>query len=724
MDRHFGKKKRKRCFQTKSQKMDLSVTRSSSKLSPSLKRAYEESVSARTSQIFDIQHFQQILNDAHVCSDGGRLEFIPDVSPPVGLFHQNIFRCTKCLKETSITNFPPIHPIESKQQEPNKRLCIAAATTGIGYDATNAIMSSLCLSITAKTAFLQQLHKQYDALNDFAQKHFQTIIDDIKFKNNKQDKIIDITVSLDGTWKRRGHISNYGIVFLIDVQSGYCIDYEVMSLYCEVCQMKKPKLRNEQFDKWYKKHQKFCYKNYDGTSKSMEKEGAVRLFQRSLGNGLRYKYMVCDGDASAYKAIKNHYIERQKQKDAQVEDESESMEEGTDDEEEQEEESGDDDTSSTTSNDESGDDDTSTTSNEESGDDDTSTTSNEEKKVEDDNRTDDNNSSDNQSMSEDNDDEHEHSESALEKFQDLLVIKEDCINHVGKRVMKYLLKLKKEKTRQVPISTSTTKAASSSLSKKQPATQHQLLDDNQKWGGKVGRMTDCMMKKLSSGYGLAIRQASTLAAVKEVKEALDVMQQYCRAAFYHYMKTDNHDEEEQHKFCPKTKMTWCTYHNDKLLTSIENDNKTKKKKRQIYLDPIFRHILQPMIDTLTSRELLRRCLRAVTQNSNESLNSIVWAILSKSKHHGFRAVRGSAALAAIFFNHGRSSLVQFYKQSGIDVNVKLFEYLLAKDNKRISKSQKVSEQRQKHIHRKAMNRKRSMKAQMDTHDYASGGFNL
>ena len=98
--------------------------------------------------------------------------------------------------------------------------------------------------------------------------------------------------------------------------------------------------------------------------------------------------------------------------------------------------------------------------------------------------------------------------------------------------------------------------------------------------------------------------------------------------------------------------------------------------------------------------------------------------MNKSKHHGFRAVRGSAALAAIFFNHGRSSLVEFYKQSGIDVNEKLFEYLLAKDNKRISKSQKATEQRQKQIHRKAMNRKISMKAQMDTNDYATGGFNL
>ena len=75
---------------------------------------------------------------------------------------------------------------------------------------------------------------------------------------------------------------------------------------------------------------------------------------------------------------------------------------------------------------------------EESGGDGTSTTpSNEEKNVEDDHQTDGNNSSDNQSVSEENNDEHEHSESTFEKYKDLLVTKEECINHVGKRVMNY-----------------------------------------------------------------------------------------------------------------------------------------------------------------------------------------------------------------------------------------------------------------------------------------------
>ena len=141
--------------------------------------ANEEPVITRTSQIFDIQHFQKFLNNVHVCAEGGRLEFIQHVSRPVGLFHQNCFRYTKSLKETFMPNFPPSHPIESIQQEPNKRLSVAAAITVIGYDAINAVMSSLCLSITSKKAFLQQLYKHYDSLHDFSKTHFQKIIDDI-----------------------------------------------------------------------------------------------------------------------------------------------------------------------------------------------------------------------------------------------------------------------------------------------------------------------------------------------------------------------------------------------------------------------------------------------------------------------------------------------------------------------------------------------------------------
>jgi hypothetical protein len=109
---------------------------------------------------------------------------------------------------------------------------------------------------------------------------------------------------------------------------------------------------------------------------------------------------------------------------------------------------------------------------------------------------------------------------------------------------------------------------------------------------------------------------------KGINEALHTMRKYCLAAFHHYIKTNNNNQEEQHKFCPKTNDTWCMYQRDKLL--LNTNNNTKIIKNRTYLDPIFGEILQPMIAKMTSKKLLRRCLRAITQNTNESLNSVVW----------------------------------------------------------------------------------------------------
>jgi len=238
----------------------------------------------KTAQIIDVEHFQEQLNIAHVCPNA-RLKFIPDTHFAVGLFHQNSFECSKCHKRTDAPNFPPNRPIRSTLQEPNARLYTASAATDIGYEAFSTIMASLCLSITTKKHFIEQTHKIYSNLHEFAQKQFQLLVDNIRQSYNIHDldSILNVYASIDGTWKRRGHISQYGIVFLIHVETGYCIDYEVLSLRCEICDIKKKQLTSKQFEVWFKSHKLHCSKNYAGTFKGMEAEDASRIFLRSLG---------------------------------------------------------------------------------------------------------------------------------------------------------------------------------------------------------------------------------------------------------------------------------------------------------------------------------------------------------------------------------------------------------------------------------------------------------
>lgn len=61
---------------------------------------------------------------------------------------------------------------------------------------------------------------------------------EVETENNydiNDESIIDVSVSYDGTWHKRGHTSNYGIGVVIELQTGLVIDYAVLSKFCRKC---------------------------------------------------------------------------------------------------------------------------------------------------------------------------------------------------------------------------------------------------------------------------------------------------------------------------------------------------------------------------------------------------------------------------------------------------------------------------------------------------------
>ena len=53
-------------------------------------------------------------------------------------------------------------------------------------------------------------------------------------KSIRIDDIINIAVSYDGSWQKRGHSSQYGVGTIIELETGLILDYEAYSLYCHV----------------------------------------------------------------------------------------------------------------------------------------------------------------------------------------------------------------------------------------------------------------------------------------------------------------------------------------------------------------------------------------------------------------------------------------------------------------------------------------------------------
>ncbi|KAJ4447837.1 hypothetical protein ANN_09845 [Periplaneta americana] len=114
-------------------------------------------------------------------------------------------------------------------------------------------------------------------------------------------EISDISVSFDGTWLTRGHSSMYGVGSVIDLLTGFVLDYTVMSKHCYRCMIAKRRMPITDFRVWYAVHAPECDINHEGSSGAMEAEAALILWKRSEQYGLRYTTILSDGDASTYK---------------------------------------------------------------------------------------------------------------------------------------------------------------------------------------------------------------------------------------------------------------------------------------------------------------------------------------------------------------------------------------------------------------------------------------
>ena len=116
-----------------------------------------------------------------------------------------------------------------------------------------------------------------------------------------KDEVLDIPVSFPGLWQKRGHSSHNDVASVIDLLTGFALDFEVLSNYCSKCKIAEGMPDDSD---WKEKHRANCPKNFDGTSNAMEAECAERLWKRSVDkNNYRYTTMLSDGDSKAYDAV-------------------------------------------------------------------------------------------------------------------------------------------------------------------------------------------------------------------------------------------------------------------------------------------------------------------------------------------------------------------------------------------------------------------------------------
>ena len=158
----------------------------------------------------------------------------------------------------------------------------------------------------------------YDFYVNIIQECVETVVESL-FSAAKEEKKLtcdedgvedttDVTVPGDGTWKKRGCSSLYGVSTLIGYYSEKVLDVFVKCSYCKLCEAWKKKLNTAEFEEWQEDHLKKneCSANHQGPAGNMEVSSSVSMFQRSFEKyGLRYKNYIGDGDSKTYSGILN-----------------------------------------------------------------------------------------------------------------------------------------------------------------------------------------------------------------------------------------------------------------------------------------------------------------------------------------------------------------------------------------------------------------------------------
>eukprot|EP00795_Rhopilema_esculentum_P016781 gene16781-8241_t len=383
--------------------------------------------------------------------------------------------------------------------------------------------------------------------------------------------VLNIGVSFDGTWQKRGHSSHNGAGAVIDLLTGLPIDSETLSNFCYKCTVG-PNKTDANYAEWFEKHKENCQKNYDGSANSMEMECAKRIWGRSINKySLRYMTMLSDGDSKAHKELVRSKV----------------------------------------------------------------------------------------------------------YGDEYIVEKEECVNHVAKRMGTALNNIVAE-----------AKSQGSSVSGKGKLTKEKIL-------------------KIQNYYGKA---------VKDNAGNIELMKKRIFAILFHLTSDD---DNPRHIHCPTGVDSWCFWNRAEAKGEAP-----EKHKEHTTLPVEIGKRLVPIFNRLTDNNLLKRCQNK-TQNPNECLHSIIWKICPKSTFSGKKMVEIGVNMAMSQFAMGSTSQETLCRTLGLLPGTHFMKNANKRDKERLMKAAvaKTDEEKQKRKRKKYSKTKNEQeKRKREGETYKAGSF--
>ncbi|XP_014474846.1 PREDICTED: uncharacterized protein LOC106744513 [Dinoponera quadriceps] len=199
-----------------------------------------------------------------------------------GLGFNLVIKC-KCNDQQRVSS----SPLVNGAYEINRRLMFVMRILGFGLRSINTFYSLTELSSGFANAIAKERQKNAEAGNE--ETH--------------------LSVSGDGSWKRRGFSSLFGIATLIGKYTHKVLDFVVKSSFCQSCSNWASKKGTNKYDIWHDTHEQHFNINHIGSADKMEVDCMKEMFCRSESHGVKYATYIGDGDTKTFQALLNFHHE-------------------------------------------------------------------------------------------------------------------------------------------------------------------------------------------------------------------------------------------------------------------------------------------------------------------------------------------------------------------------------------------------------------------------------
>ncbi|GFT97274.1 uncharacterized protein TNCV_5009131 [Trichonephila clavipes] len=166
--------------------------------------------------------------------------------------------CSNCDENKTVVN-TSLKSVQTSH-DVNLRITQAFSHIGKGYSAIEKFCMVMNIDPFSSTTYGKCARRLDNAYTLASENIFAEIHREIKNVYENGAEITDLSVSFDGTWLTRGHTSLIGVGCVIDMLTGYVVDFEVMSKVCRHCSVAKNKLvqSSAEFSIWYEGHKSEC----------------------------------------------------------------------------------------------------------------------------------------------------------------------------------------------------------------------------------------------------------------------------------------------------------------------------------------------------------------------------------------------------------------------------------------------------------------------------------